>query len=544
MSRSIFYNGQIVTMDDRQPQAEALLVEDGRIARVGANEEILACAREDTRLTDLAGKTMLPGFIDPHSHLTAVAYSLLMVNAKPSPSGPCDTKEALLEEFRKGLAAGDWSDGDWLMGMGYDNSAFPDKKHITRLDLDSVSADVPIACVHASGHMVILNTKALQILGYWGEFQVPAGGTVERFPDGTPNGQVAELAYLAPQVQAKIKPIPFDRLLAAMRTACQLYASFGNTTVQDGRVAGGEYQLLTAGGQAGAITVDVVGQVAPEMSDQILVKGQKRGSYVNHVRMGGYKLFLDGSPQAKTAWLSSPYHIPPEGHDKDYCGFPLYADEEVIRHIKICLENDWQINVHCNGDAACEQLIRCYEEAIRETGIRKDLRPVMVHAQTVREDQLDRMKEIGMIPTFFLDHIYYWGDWHYESVLGPERAERISPVRSALQRGMNYTMHQDSPVINPDALLAVHNAVNRVTMGGRLLGADQRLTVEEALRGITINGAYQIFEEDSKGSITPGKLADLVILGANPLTVPASQLKEIPVLETIKEGETIFRREE
>lgn len=164
----------------------------------------------------------------------------------------------------------------------------------------------------------------------------------------------------------------------------------------------------------------------------------------------------------------------------------------------------------------------------------------MVHAQTVREGQLDRMKEIGMIATFFLDHVYYWGDWHYESVLGPERAERISPLRSAINRGMNFTMHQDSPVVNPNALFAVHNAVNRITKNGRLLGADQRLTVEEALRGVTINGAYQIFEEDQKGSITEGKLADIVILGSNPLTTPSDKIKDIEVLETIKEGRTIY----
>lgn len=541
MAKIIFHHAQVITMDDHLPCAEAVLVENGKICKVGTNEEVLSCQDGETQVRDLEGKTLLPGFIDPHSHMTALAYSLLLVNAKPSPSGCCDTKEALLEELKKGLEDGDWSDGEWLLAMGYDNSAFPDGKHITRLDLDRVSEEVPIACTHASGHMAVLNTKALKIFGYWGDFEVPEGGQVERFPDGTPNGQIAELAYLAPDKQGKIKPVPFDKVLNSLRKASELYASYGVTTAQDGRVGMGEYQLLTAGGQSGAITVDVVGQVAPEAADQLLVKGQTAGPYANHVRMGGYKLFLDGSPQAKTAWLSKPYHIPPEGKDADYCGFPIYSDVEVVENIKRCLENKWQINVHCNGDAASEQLIRCYEQAVEETGIHADLRPVMVHAQTVREDQLDRMRKLGMVVTFFLDHVYYWGDWHYSSVLGPERAERISPARSAADRGINYTMHQDSPVVNPNALFAVHNAVNRLTMAGRLLGADQRLTVEEALKAITINGARQIFEEDQKGSITEGKLADLVILGANPLKTAAARLKDIPVLETVKEGITIFK---
>lgn len=540
MKQTIFYNAQVITMDESQPAAQAVLIGDGNILQVGSNEEILAQKQEDTLLRDLEGKTLLPGFIDPHSHFTAVAYSLLMVNAKPSPSGPCDTRELLLEEFRKGYDAGDWSNGDWLMGMGYDSSAFPDKVGITRLDLDTITTQVPIACIHASGHLAVLNTLGLQKLGYWGEYTVPAGGTVELLPDGTPSGLITELAYLSPEIRGKMKAPDFQRVLESMKKASSLYASFGITTAQDARVGMGENQLLCAGGQTGAIAIDVVGIVGPDDASKLLVKGQKAGPYTNHIRMGGYKLFLDGSPQGKTAWLSQPYHVPPEGYGPDYCGFPIYADKDVIAAAKTCLENDWQLNVHCNGDEACEQLVRCYEQAIEETGIHKDLRPVMIHAQTVRADQLDRMAKIGMAASFFLDHVFFWGDWHYSSVLGPDRAENISPIRWALNRGIHCTMHQDSPVVNPNAMLAVHNAVNRQTMAGRLLGEAQKLTVAEALKAVTMEGAYQIFEEDTKGSITPGKIADLVILGENPLTADPTQLKNIPVLETIKAGATIY----
>ena len=165
----------------------------------------------------------------------------------------------------------------------------------------------------------------------------------------------------------------------------------------------------------------------------------------------------------------------------------------------------------------------------------------MVHAQTVREDQLDEMKKLGIIPTFFLDHIWYWGDYHYESVLGPERANRISPAKSALKRGMNFTLHQDSPVKMPNQILALHNAVNRETQSGRILGEDQRLTVMEAIKALTINAAYQYFEEDEKGSIEEGKLADFVILDKNPINVNTSEIKNIKVLETIKEGNTVYK---
>ncbi len=538
MSKMIFCNAQVVTMDENCPTAQAIMIKDGKICAVGTDEEILGMQDGDTCIRDLEGKALLPGFIDPHSHFTAVAYSLLMVNAKPSPSGPCDTRQLLLEQFRKAYEAGDWSNGDWLMGMGYDSSAFPDKVGITRLDLDRVCTDVPISCIHSSGHMAVLNTLGLQKLGYWGKFTVPEGGTVELLPDGTPSGLVTELAYLAPEVQAKTKAPDFQQVLEAMKKASGLYASFGITTAQDARVSENEYQLLTAGGAQGAVAIDVVGIVAPEISRQRLSQGKQ---YRDHIRMGGYKIFLDGSPQGKTAWLSQPYFVPPEGYGPDYCGFPIYQDEAVTAHIKTCLENNWQLNTHCNGDAASEQLIRCYARAIQETGIQKDLRPVMIHAQTVRADQLERMAKLGMLASFFLDHVYYWGDWHYESVLGPERAENISPIRWALDRGIHCTMHQDSPVVEPNVMLAVHNAVNRRTSSGRILGEDQKITVPEALKAVTLDGAYQIFEEDVKGSITPGKLADLVILGENPLTADPARLRDIPVLETLKEGVAVYR---
>lgn len=542
MGKILFCNAQIVTMDEKNKNAEAVLVENGKIKKVGTNEEVLSYADDETEIKNLYGKTLMPGFIDPHSHLTAVAYNLLMVNANPSPTGNCNTKEELLAEFQKAFEEGDFSDGRWLMGMGYDNSVFPDGKHITRLDLDAISTEIPISCIHASGHCGVVNTKALQILGYWGDFEVPQGGTVERFENGEPNGLITENAFIDPNVQKKMKTPAFEDVIDSIKNACDMYASFGITSCQDSRVTMNEYQLLTEAGKRGRINIDVLGMAAPQAAEKILVKGQTTGTYENHVRIGGYKIFLDGSPQAKTAWLSEPYFVAPEGKSADYCGFGVMKDEDVIAAAKLCLNNAWQLNVHCNGDEACEQFIRCYTTAIKETGVKKDLRPVMVHAQTVREDQLDRMKEIGIIPTYFLDHVYYWGDWHYESVLGPKRAERISPIRSTIHRDMNFTMHQDSPVVNPNALFAVHNAVNRITKNGRLLGADQRITVEEALKGITINGAYQIFEEEIKGSITEGKIADLVILDENPLAVDLDEIKNIKVLETIKEGKSIYKR--
>ena len=239
--------------------------------------------------------------------------------------------------------------------------------------------------------------------------------------------------------------------------------------------------------------------------------------------------------------MTKPYFEPPKGEKKDYCGYGTQSDAVVIDYFKGCIERSIQVNVHTNGDAAADQFIRCYDKALHETKRGDDLRPVMVHAQTVREDQLDKMKKLGIIPTFFLDHIWYWGDYHYESVLGPERANRISPAASARNRGMNFTLHQDPPVKMPDQIFAMHNAVNRQTAKGRVLGEDQRISVMDAIRAVTINGAYQYFEEDIKGSLEKGKYADLVILDMNPLKVETSQIKNIRVLQTIKQGKVVFQ---
>ncbi|CEP89406.1 amidohydrolase [[Clostridium] sordellii] len=232
----------------------------------------------------------------------------------------------------------------------------------------------------------------------------------------------------------------------------------------------------------------------------------------------------------------------PKGESKDYCGYATQEDKDVIEYFKSLIENNIQVNVHCNGDAASDQFIRCYKKALEMTDNKTDLRPVMVHAQTVREDQLDGMKELGIIPTFFLDHIWFWGDYHYESVFGPERANRLSPAKSALRRNISFTLHQDSPVKMLNQILAMHNAVNRQTQSGRILGADQRLSIMEAIKALTINAAYQYFEEDEKGSIEEGKVADFVILDRNPLDVDSSEIKSIKILETIKEGNTIYKK--
>ena len=531
----ILWNAEFLTMDDNIVSPEAVLVRDGRIVSAGSLKELEGQAPKAEK-RDLGGKTVLPGFIDGHSHLSAVAFQLLMADLNPPPVGDCRSVEDVVRKLKQFLESHELAPGQWLMGMGYDNSVYPDGRHPTRQDLDRVSSEIPVVATHISGHLCVVNTKGMELMGYTGDhYEVPAGGVAE------PNGLLKEQAFLGSDKMTGPSP---KEVLKSVGETSMLYASYGITTAQDGLTGRMEYELLKAASDAGLLVNDVVMYLAPETAEEFLPKQNPAGNgYEGHLRFAGMKLFLDGSPQGKTAWLSKPYAVPPEGEGPDYRGFPVQSEESVIHLMKKAVENHWQINVHANGDEAIEQMIRCYEKALEEPKSRERLRPVVIHCQTVREDQLDRMERIGMTASFFHDHVYYWGDYHYESVLGPERAERISPLRSAEKRHIPFTLHQDSPVVPPNVLFTVHNAVNRETFRGRVLGADQRISVREALEAVTIHGAYQIFEENRKGSITPGKLADLVILDRNPEKIPPDEIKEIQVLEVLKEGAVIYRKD-
>ncbi|WP_249303662.1 amidohydrolase [Qiania dongpingensis] len=545
------YHGNVLTMseDMRRSVREAenavfpdgILTEDGIIRRVGSFDALRKEAPE-AEVFDYGNGTILPGFIDGHSHLSAVAYSMILFNAKPSPSGNCDTPEQLIEEAKKFLRTITLEPGQWFLGLGYDNAVFPGERHLTRQELDQISTEIPIAITHVSGHLCAVNTKAMELYGYDKPgCDVPAGGEVDA------SGLLKEEAFLSPAKASVVKGPSPAQLMKALEQASDYYASFGITTMQDGKVRKGELELLKAAGRAGAIRGDVVIYLAPETAEEYLPKqNPAENLYESHCRLGGAKIFLDGSPQGKTAWLSMPYHIVPEGQPEDYCGMPVQEEQDVREFFEKCIRNRWQVNVHANGDAAIEQMLRCYEYALMDTkkgsGGNENLRPVVIHCQTVRREQLTRMAKLGMTASFFLDHVYYWGDYHYSSVLGAERASVISPLRWAEEEKIPFTLHQDSPVVEPNILFSIHNAVNRRTKEGRVLGENQRISVLEALEAVTVHGAYQIFEEGSKGAIEPDRRADFVVLEKNPLETLPEEIKDIRITATVKDGRIIYER--
>ncbi|PXV93669.1 hypothetical protein C8E03_102444 [Lachnotalea glycerini] len=538
MKRIIYYNAQIITMEESQPNAEAVLIEEGRIKAVGSNQDILSFKEEDTFIIDLEQKTILPGFIDSHSHISSIAFHMLMVNVGPS---QCKSVEDIVEVLKQAYQEEKPKKAEWLIGRDYDNTLLEGSRHPTKYDLNKISTSVPIIIFHASGHCAVLNSPALKEFGYAGkEFKVPSGGMVE-LRNGDTTGLIKENALFE---KDRIPYPSLEKIIHSLKKAVNEYVSYGITTAQDAKTGKLEYILLKNLSEMQLLDIDIISYVTKEAASKYWSSlSNPLTNYKSHYRIGGYKILIDGAPHLKTAWLSEPYYIVPTGKVKNYRGFPNSTDEEVFRECKSCINNNWQINAHCNGDAACDQFINAYKRALKETQSQAKLRPVIVHAQIIRDDQLDEMKKIGMIPTFFLDHIYYGGDYHYESVLGAKRAMRMSPLKSAMERKMVFTMHQDAPVIPPNVLFSVHNAVNRITQNGRILGEEQRISVEEALKAVTTYAAYQIFEEESKGSIKPGKLADLVILNENPTKIEKDKIKDIQIIETIKEGVTVYKKD-
>lgn len=531
--QKLYYGGNIITMRQKSDTPEALLEKDGVIQYVGNLEKAASLCEKDVQKIFLDGKTLMPAFIDPHSHLTMLAQFSALV-----PLGSCGSFEEIVDALCAYRDKEGVGDGNVLMGFGYDHNFLQEQAHPNRHVLDQVSAGMPVCILHASGHMCVANSALLEKMEIRRDTPDPAGGRYGREADGEPDGYLEEVPAMLKTLEFMFARTGTD-FTRQVEAAQQVYLRNGITTVQEGALAARGFGKLAELAAAGQLSVDLVCYInASDEEEARAGYGEYWQGYHQRLRIGGIKLVLDGSPQGRSAWLSRPY----EG-EKTYCGYPSYPDEQVEKWVGQAVKDGVQVLAHCNGDAASEQYLRAYEKAAGERGEYVDriraTRPVMIHCQTVRDDQLDRMATLGMIPSIFVAHTYYWGDIHLKN-LGPVRGAHISPVKAALDRGLIYNFHQDTPVLEPDMLRTVWCAVNRRTRSGVAIGPDQCISVYEALKGVTINAAYAYHEEGKKGSLEPGKLADLVILDRNPLCTPKEDLHTIKVLETIKEGKTLY----
>lgn len=530
--KKLYFGGPILTMDRDCPNAEAVLTENGKILAVG-DYTALNCT--DAQKCDLQGKTLMPGFVDGHSHMNSVGMNLTQ---------QCDLAGSksfaeMLERIRVYRTEKDLTHGEPISARGYDLAILQEGKHPTAAVLDELGFDNPIKCTHQSGHMCVCNTVAMEKAGVSAAtYTSPEGGFAGKYENGELNGYFEENAAGACN-GAFVSSDPDGDMEKGILAAQDYYISRGFTTIQDG--SGTPMRRLAIYdkiAKEGKLKVDVVVYMSAAdkgFSDHAQLRLEYGKSYKNHLKLGGIKFFLDGSPQAKTAWMLQPY----EG-ETEYRGYPTLTDEGVETRLRRALENNLQPMAHCNGDAAAEQYVSLWEKVTENGKLGQNLRPVMIHAQTVTDEQLDRMAATGMMASFFVGHCYYWGDTHLQNM--GSRGKRISPVKTALEKGVPFSFHQDSPVTPPDMLHSVWCAVNRLTRGGVQLDMSRAVDPYTALMAATRGGAYGYFEEDTKGVLKPGAVADFVILSADPTTVNPISIKDITVLATIKEDVVLYRR--
>lgn len=541
---SIYFGGTIITMNDSQSNAEAVAVKNGKIVAVGERAEVEdAYQGTATTMIDLAGKTLVPGFIDGHSHFSEVGMQTVLANLLPPPDGTVKNIAELQQAMRDFIATSPVVKTYGIaVGMNYDDSQLAERRHPTRQELDAISTELPIMISHQSGHFGVLNSKALAKVGLTAASVNPAGGVIQREADGvTPNGVLEENAFFG--IVYKMFPdFTPEEITAQLQASENIYLANGFTTIQDGKTTKANLNTLMALAEAGKFKADIASypDIVTLGDDPVLHGTLMSRSYTNHLRIGGIKLTLDGSPQGKTGWFTIPYFKVPAGQPNSYAGYPAFSDEKLTEWIMLAYKNNWQVIGHCSGDAAIDQFIKALRAA-QITYPGGDHRPVIIHGHFIRADQIPAIKELGVFVSAFPLHTFNWGDWHRESVVGPERAENISPTGWFLTQGVKFSIHSDAPVIFPNSMQLIGTAVNRTTRTGYVLGAEHRLEPLTALKAMTLWPAYQHFEEARKGSIETGKLADFVVLSENPLTFERANLNQIKVLETIKEGHSVYR---
>lgn len=539
----IYIHGRVLTVDSANSVASALAVKDGRILAVGDDKAIGQLKDGHTVIVDLQGKTLAPGFIDGHSHFMGLGRGKY-VDLQAPPVGTVRNISDIIAALKAFKEKNGIKDGEWISGFGYDQDQLAEQRHPTKEDLDGAFPNNPVAITNVNGHMLVANSYALRISGIDSNTQNPPGGVIVRKP-GTnePTGLLQE--HASGLLKREHKQPSWDETLQAIKDQEQFYASNGITTAQEGLTSFGPLQELKKAADAGALYIDIESLPAYQLVDKLVADSANWhfGKLEHHLKLAGTKLIADGSPQGRTAYFTKSYLVDVPGCTGDDCrGVPTvtqgYFDSAVL--------NDFRHNVrffvHCNGDATIDMYIHAVKFADAQLQTTNEgRRPVIIHSQFVRADQLDQYKELNMLPSFFTNHTFFWGDVHVRN-LGKERAYFASPTKSALKRGVVFTNHTDYGVTPLSQLFLLWTSVNRVSRSGQIIGPDERLTPAEGLRAITINGAYEYFEEKEKGSLEKGKLADLVILSDDPTTIDPAKIKDIQVLETIKEGKTIYKK--
>ena len=508
----VVLNAHILTLDSEHPEAEALAAASGRLLAVGSREEVAPLAKQARRVVNLHGQTVMPGFIDSHAHLADQGFHLTGLDLSGASS-----LEEVLQLVRSRVARA--KPGETIIGYGWDESRWPQKRPPTKDDLDPVSPHNPLVLVRVCGHLHSLNSLALNQLPL-----DPGHPSVDRDPNtGQPTGILRDPPVdprsLQPQSDAE----------QAILEACRYANSLGITSVHENLYQRqlpllGTYLTLR---RAGKLTVRVYCNLEASLLDRVKALGLQTGLGDEYFKLGGIKIFLDGSLGARTAALTQPYADDPENR-----GLLVTGEEEYLRLLKRCNELGLQSCTHVIGDAAIAAALRCHQKAGGDRHIGR-LRHALIHVEMLFPTLLPQARRLGLLMLMQPNFVYQWGQpgGMYEDRLGPERAWQMNNFRLLLDAKLGVAFGSDCMPMGP--LLGIHAAVNHPN-------PEARLTIEEALHCYTLESAYASFEEQDKGTLTPGKLADFIVLSQNPLITPPKDLRKIRVLQTYVGGRLVY----
>jgi len=550
-AHQIFVNAQVITMHDAQPLASALVVRRGRIEYVGSVAKALSFKRWYSRVIDVRGRTLLPGIVDAHSHFLTTGLAAVTVDLSPPPDGQTSSLDLLYARVREAIATTE--PGAWIIGFNYDNTAYPEARHPDKRVLDSLSAEHKIYLRHSSGHMGVANSAGLQ------ELNTAANALIDetlapfigRYPDSLElNGLLQE--HAAPSLDRFVRELSVFQQISVVRRAVHNYLSQGVTTAQDGVSSLSQLRLYRWLSRLGIVPLRLnlwamhSGLQKELRSEQLTAAAQ----HDKKMNLSAVKIIVDGSPQGYTAFLSKPYFFN-AASNPHYHGHALYSNAQLREWVTSYRALGWSLAIHANGDAAIDQVLTVLAEIKRQSpdliGLHThatklpEPRPdvILVHAQTIRQDQIEKLGALGVSPSYFATHTYYWGDWHMRKSLGPLRAARISPLKSTEVAGIRYSIHSDAPVTKINPMQLLWSAVNRQTANGIELGPQERVSKMAALNAMTLAAAWQSGVDTSVGSIEVGKHADIIELSANPLQ--ANDVRDIRVLKTYIGGKKVYQ---
>lgn len=518
----ILYNGNIWTVEPRLPRAQAVAISGGRFSAVGSNEDVLHLAAGRSRKIDLGGKTVLPGFNDAHSHPVESGVEHLRMVACDK-----DSISAIAAALRQ--RAGNTPTGQWVLGFLYDDGKTP--RPLSRQDLDAAVPDRPVLVRHRGGHTVFVNSLALRLAGVDDKTPDPPGGRFEHDREGRLTGHVGDRATAVFEKLIAYQPTR-DDYRAGARLISQMMASKGVTSACDADASPQDLQGYQDAREAGELRVRIYSHITVRALDKMIAAGLHTGFGDEWVRLGAIKQYADGSISERTAWLSQPYL-----GMGDYRGLQVGSRDELYENSRKAHAAGWQLGTHANGDLAIAEILGVYEQVQREMPAR-DPRYRIEHCTLLNPSLIQRMKVLHAIPAPFSCYVYFHGDvMHF---YGEERLRHMFPMRDFLDAGLRPTDSSDYTASPFDPMMWLQSQVTRADMKGKVWGANQRISVEEAIRCGTIHGAYASFEENIKGTIAPGKLADLVVLGRDPFRTDPAALLRIPVERTMAGGKWTY----